>query len=192
MIRHICWASRQTSKNRYITSKGLKPIISTKLAQLSRNIAKLYYWCFPNNVKKIWCFLEILEERFLRQYLLWSEYVIHSHEVEVEKVRFWQSHYSVKEENEIDPLLSYNVIVSDEEKRVPTKERHRKRWPERRIRDGTLDQYLSKVSPKVLFQFFWLLKLTLISIDVVAKFSWKIVSVSVKKQGISFVFTLSV
>ena len=49
------------------------------------------------------------------------------HEVEVEKVRFWQSHYSVKEENEIDPLLSYNVIVSDEEKRVPTKERHRKR-----------------------------------------------------------------
>ena len=64
---------------------------------------------------------------FLRQHLLWPEYVIHSHEVEVEKVRFWQSHYSVKEENEIDPLLSYNVIVSDEEKRVPTKERHRKR-----------------------------------------------------------------
>ena len=63
----------------------------------------------------------------MRQYLLWPEYVIHSHEVEVEKVRFWQSHYSVKEENEIDPLLSYNVIVSDEEKRVPTKERHRKR-----------------------------------------------------------------
>ena len=63
----------------------------------------------------------------MRQHLLWSEYVIHSHEVEVKKVRFWQSHYSVKEENEIDPLLSYNVIVSDEEKRVPTKERHRKR-----------------------------------------------------------------
>ena len=63
----------------------------------------------------------------MRQDLLWPEYVIHSHEVEVEKVRFWQSHYSVKEENEIDPLLSYNVIVSDEEKRVPTKERHRKR-----------------------------------------------------------------
>ena len=63
----------------------------------------------------------------MRRYLLWPEYVIHSHEVEVEKVRFWQSHYSVKEENEIDPLLSYNVIVSDEEKRVPTKERHRKR-----------------------------------------------------------------
>ena len=66
-------------------------------------------------------------ERFLRQHLLCPGYVIHSHEVEVEKVRFWQSHYSVKEENEIDPLLSYNVIVSDEEKRVPTKERHRKR-----------------------------------------------------------------
>ena len=63
----------------------------------------------------------------MRQHLLWPEYVIHSHEVEVKKVRFWQSHYSVKEENEIDPLLSYNVIVSDEEKRVPTKERHRKR-----------------------------------------------------------------
>ena len=61
----------------------------------------------------------------MRQHLLWPEYVIHS--LEVEKVRFWQSHYSVKEENEIDPLLSYNVIVSDEEKRVPTKERHRKK-----------------------------------------------------------------
>lgn len=53
----------------------------------------------------------------MRQHLLCLEYVIHSHEVEVEKVRFWQSHYSVKEENEIDPLLSYNVIVSDEEKK---------------------------------------------------------------------------
>jgi hypothetical protein len=72
-------------------------------------------------IKKICCCLEILVERFLRQHLLCPEYVIHSHEVEVEKVRFWQSHYSVKEENEIDPLLSYNVIVSDEEKRVPTK-----------------------------------------------------------------------
>ena len=90
---------------------------------------------------------------FLRQHLLWPEYVIHSHEVEVEKVRFWQSHYSVKEENEIDPLLSYNVIVSDEEKRVPTKERHRKRWPKRRIRDGTLDQcFLGK--PKSLISTF--------------------------------------